>query len=253
MKHLDLRNNGISDIDISNFAEVLVHNRTLRILDLRWNLLSDKGVDVFKDSVMNRSPPLVVHFSGNNISPHCTNQLDEWVTRKSTGDPLTASLTEQSVDRNCGMEESLPTQQNILLQTKVQLSCLQKELQSMRQQNTHLQSTVSSLEGQLCSDATRTTELEQALMSERYRSEQLKESLKNLSENHAGCGEENKRLVADWQADREKYTGEMSGLLREREAELRMLTRERDALRELLAQTEVRFNCLRRVHNLPLN
>jgi hypothetical protein len=37
--HLDLRNNGIHDDDIVDLAKALEKNKTLQLLDLRWNLV----------------------------------------------------------------------------------------------------------------------------------------------------------------------------------------------------------------------
>ncbi len=40
LQHLDVRNNGLCDDDVGPLAEALMLNKTLRVLDLRWNQVS---------------------------------------------------------------------------------------------------------------------------------------------------------------------------------------------------------------------
>lgn len=49
LKHLDLRNNGISDDGAIALANVLTAvNTSLQILDLRWNQITDSGATAFR-------------------------------------------------------------------------------------------------------------------------------------------------------------------------------------------------------------
>ena len=43
--------------------------------------LTDKGVELFRSAIMNRTPPLVVHFSGNHLSSDVLNQVDNWINK----------------------------------------------------------------------------------------------------------------------------------------------------------------------------
>lgn len=128
-----------------------------------------------------------------------------------------------------------------LTQIKVQNTLLRKEIQALREQNIHLQSTITKLETGLCQDALHSTTLEQSLRNEEFKVLQLQEGMKSMVEKVAYCQAEVKRMKGDWDAERQVSLVQMNETLRAKDEELRAVIKERDTVRDISDKKEFDF------------
>ena len=267
--HLDLRNNGLEDNDVINLAKSLENsNKTLKILDLRWNKLTDKGVELFRLAIMNRSPPLIVHFSGNHLSPQVMNQVDDWLIKmdkhrqsnsssSTQGSQLLTQSSQQSFeqggsnspflmtqtmmtnqssndnadntdDENDYLDSDLISQNRLIMQLKLKHSLLKKEIQTMRHQNIYLQTSIRSLENQLCSDSLHVTEVEANLVNETFKNTQLSEIYAQSLEK-----------ISKLETERRELLSNQSEVIGKKDHEIKTLFMEKNSYKNMIERSEV--------------
>ena len=232
--HLDLRNNGIADDGaIALSSALLSSGKSVKMLDLRWNQISDKGSDSFHDILVNSYPPMTLQLAGNNITAQGMARIEEWGQNKHVREILPPPPTPPAA------EEREPMYSEELLQAKVQISLLKKDIEHLRQQNMLLQSSMQGSETQLSNCALRITELEQNLMREESKNAQLHEALADTRERLAKVTDDQGRLISAWEVERSEWVAAKKEAQRERESELRTVVAERDSNRELARKAEV--------------
>jgi hypothetical protein len=209
---------------------------------------------MFCSAIMNRVPHLIIHFSGNHLSPTTLNQIDDWnrgnfestnkFNQSQSTNPETNNSTNDSDDDN-QTDINLTNQQQIMMQMKIKHSMLTKEIKTMRQQNIHLQTTISSMETQLCNDSLRYTELEMQLRIEMFKSEQLRETVKDLSEKLKKSIQDRDSAINLRDNDRSLILQETSEVVRNKDMELRSQVQQTYLLKDQLFQAEVLYHIMK--------
>ena len=136
LTHLDLRNNSVDTNSAIALANSLNNNNnnTLRVLDLRWNQIEDRGALVFKDAVIDRDPPLNVLFNGNLLTEQVVKTIIEWLSHQENKENNYLNKTENEVNKSMNT-----TNNNNNSVAIYQNDLLQKEITNLRSQCISLQ------------------------------------------------------------------------------------------------------------------
>ena len=244
---LDLRNNNVQSAGAKALARAIMMNESIKVLDIRWNQLSDADALQFREAILDRVPALEVRLGGNLLSTECTSTLDKWhgkedFQEEKSGSNSSSGVASTSASNGSSSSSSSSSKREFngpsTASAELQSSILQKETSVLRSQNTILQGELRDLQRQLDASAVRVTEVEQQFIKEEFRSKNFSEQLKSANMRVAMQMEELKNLTASWEQDRLQNAADTKRLVSDQEVEVRSMCTERDRARDNLRKAE---------------